>query len=182
MKKATCLILAVIFIFSSSVAVAETVIGKLHHQMWSGRAWSGSYSGEVVDGVPYGYGTWDVTDNDICFHYIGEWEDGKMHGDGGLYYWKTGEAYIGYFEDNKIVAGSEYINGIKWMDFDTRPDENGLQKMILYREDGSVIFDGYYSAKPEFWKGGIYSSDGKKLMNVEIMKESDFANVIDLFE
>ena len=182
MKKAACLILSIFFTFLSSVAFGETVDGKIHMQLWDGRSWRGMYSGEIMNGVPHGYGTWKVSDNDTAFHYIGIWESGNMHGNGGLYYWKTGEAYIGYFENNEIVEGTFYINGVKWMYFDTRTDENNFSKMILYREDGSIIFDGGYRKKPESWNGGIYSADGKKFMDVEIMDETNFAAVIELFE
>ena len=52
----------------------------------------GTYTGEVVGGVPHGQGTLTFPDGE---KYIGEFKDGNYHGQ-GTYTWSDGSRYVGY--------------------------------------------------------------------------------------
>ena len=59
----------------------------------------GIYEGQVLDGVPYGYGTWTGPEGE---EYVGEWKDGKENGQG---HWTTPDGYwlVGEFRDGEWV-------------------------------------------------------------------------------
>lgn len=50
----------------------------------------GTYSGETMNGIPNGFGVFETTNSSgINWHYIGQWENGEMSGEGGQY-WDDG--------------------------------------------------------------------------------------------
>ena len=93
MKRILALILVLVCLFS--VATAEKTAAELVSKMeivvdLSYVIRKGTYSGEMMDGVPHGFGVFETTNSDgVTWHYIGQWENGKMSGDGGQY-WDDG--------------------------------------------------------------------------------------------
>jgi len=56
------------------------------------------YSGDMVDGVPHGFGTWYYPDGKTA--YEGEWRDGRMHGEGVVFCCQDGSTvYTGEFNE-----------------------------------------------------------------------------------
>ncbi len=39
--------------------------------------------------------------------YVGEWKDGKRHGE-GTYTWSDGDKYVGEYKDGKSWNGTDY--------------------------------------------------------------------------
>ena len=64
---------------------------------------NGTYTGEVVDGVPHGQGIETYTDGT---KYVGEWKNGKYNGR-GTYTYADGVKFVGKFKN-----GVEYGDGI----------------------------------------------------------------------
>lgn len=59
----------------------------------------GSYSGEVVDGVPNGYGRFDSqNDSGDTWYYEGYFKNGRFDGQGGVY-WSDGYSEVGTYID-----------------------------------------------------------------------------------
>ena len=64
----------------------------------------GLYTGAVKDGVPHGYGVFTtVNDQGEKWHYLGEWENGKMCGEGGQY-WDYGRTQVGQYQNNDFSS------------------------------------------------------------------------------
>jgi hypothetical protein len=112
-----------------AAAVLEAELGRpsddAKEQVWCDMQVSemvhqgGAYSGEVLDGIPNGEGTWISPDGQ---QYVGQWQDGLWHGEG------THSA-----ADGSVNAG-EYENGYRngqstW----THPD--GRNYVGEFRED-----------------------------------------------
>ena len=58
----------------------------------------GTYSGETVNGIPNGFGVFETANSSgINWHYIGQWENEEIKGDGGMY-WDNGREEIGIFK------------------------------------------------------------------------------------
>jgi len=61
------------------------------------------YVGEWMNGKPHGQGTYTWTDGHT--KYIGQWKDDKRHGQ-GILVWLSGAIYVGEFQnDNKHGQG-----------------------------------------------------------------------------
>lgn len=61
---------------------------------------TGLYTGAVKDGVPHGFGVFTTTnDYNGPWHYMGEWENGVISGQGGMY-WDDGATRVGEFRNN----------------------------------------------------------------------------------
>ncbi len=69
------------------------------------------YKGEVKreyilfgDYILEGLGSMTYPDGD---KYVGEWKDGKRHGE-GTYTWSDGDKYVGEYKDGKSWNGTDY--------------------------------------------------------------------------
>jgi len=60
--------------------------------------------GVVKYGIPYGQGTYSLTDGR---KYVGEYKDGERHGQ-GTYTWSDGSKYVGEYEDGEPWNGTYY--------------------------------------------------------------------------
>lgn len=70
----------------------------------------GAYSGETVNGIPNGFGVFETANSSgINWHYIGQWENGKMSGEGGQY-WDDGRVEEGVFTENRLLCVSLMTN------------------------------------------------------------------------
>lgn len=121
----------------------------------------GKYTGQVVDGVPHGYGVF-VTENSsgIRWHYIGEWENGNMTGQGGQY-WDIGQCHVGTFENGDLQCGyvRQYESPYGWID--RTPNEHGCYSAIEYRADGSILLECCLDPKTgAYHMGTVYTKKG----------------------
>ena len=76
--------------------------------------YTGSYTGEVVNGFPHGQGNFaaDETEDEVAWVYDGSWENGHMNGDGSTS-WSDGFSETGVYQDDYLTGqGSEYIDGV----------------------------------------------------------------------
>lgn len=127
----------------------------------------GTYSGEVLDGIPNGEGTWISPDGQ---QYVGKWQDGFWHGEGtrtavdgsmstgeyrngkrnGQSTWRhpDGRTYVGEFRDDQMYGQGvhTFSNGDKY----TGTFENGKQhgQGTYEFSDGSVVAGEWQNGKP----------------------------------
>ena len=98
----------------------------------------GTYTGEVSNNVPNGQGTYTSPDG---MKYVGEWKDGKYHGQGTYIFGSgphLGDIYVGEWKDNKkhgqgtytFASGSKYVGEFK---------DGNPWKGTEYDKDGTVI-------------------------------------------
>lgn len=70
----------------------------------------GLYTGETLNGIPHGYGVFAAINTEgTPWHYLGQWVDGKMYGQGGCY-WDVGQCYVGTYRNNAFVGGERWVN------------------------------------------------------------------------
>ena len=98
-----CLLIGIALIQFPSLSIAEVL------SLDDGS----SYEGQVVDGVPHGYGTMSYSKGD---EYVGEFQNGNIHGRGTMSY-ANGEQYVGEWKDNEITGRGtfNYANGEKFV-------------------------------------------------------------------
>ena len=107
----------------------------------------GLYTGETVNGIPHGYGIFTATNSEgLNWHYLGEWANGCVTGQGGMY-WDNGQTQVGIFENGNLICGEfHYEDGSKvWLDM--RPNEQGHTHQKYFRSDNTVYMEGYYDAE-----------------------------------
>ncbi len=87
---------------NSSSKSQLTTTGTITHRDAIGI--DGTYTGELVDGIPNGQGTWIDADGN---QYVGSWKDGKQHGQGtGTS--PDGQKFVGEFKDGYSWDGFGY--------------------------------------------------------------------------
>lgn len=181
MKKLVVLLICFVLSFSAAaiaesspeIVVEMTCIVKMPDVIREGK-----YTGQIVNGVPHGYGVF-VTKNSegIQWHYLGEWENGKMTGQGGQY-WDVGQCHVGTFEDGNIQCG--YIiqsNGAyNWVD--RTPNNHGCYSGIIYRDDDSILME--YCFDPDtgaYHMGTTYTKSGEVFFSGTIGEGFDWSLV-----
>jgi len=93
---------------------------------------TGSYTGQIVDGLPQGYGTFTTSNSEgTIWYYEGFWEAGHLYGDGTTV-WEDGFSEGGWYED-------DFLNGEGWESW----------YGILRYEGGYV--DGYYHGQGTYY-------------------------------
>ena len=103
MRKLVCSLITLLLIFS--VALAESVTQANYELTIDDQTRIGKYTGNIENDVPNGYGIFETTNpNGFSWHYIGQWQDGLMHGDGAIY-WEDGSLEIGTYESGHFVFG-----------------------------------------------------------------------------
>lgn len=106
MKKVLTVLLSLCFIFTS--AHAESVVKMQYTLSTEDYTRDGYYTGEIVNGVPHGYGVFEaVNTSGESWHYIGQWSDGLMNGEGKTF-WDFGQIEIGAYE-NGLFSFGRYI-------------------------------------------------------------------------
>ena len=109
MKKIICIILIVLLSFSA--ALAESVTQRPYELVMEEGSRIGKYTGNMVNGKPEGYGIFVTTNpNGYSWHYIGNWKDGLMHGEGAVY-WEDGSLEIGEYEYGRFIFGYYSYDG-----------------------------------------------------------------------
>ena len=76
--------------------------------------YSGKYVGEFKDGKKHGQGTYNFRGGN---QYVGEFKDDKRHGQGTYTYAAVGEQYVGEFKDDKQhgQGTNTYASGAKYV-------------------------------------------------------------------
>ncbi len=66
----------------------------------------GIYTGQLLDGIPSGEGTWEHPDGS---NYEGHWQEGLAHGY-GIMVWPSGDKYEGQWQEDEIHGEGTYIS------------------------------------------------------------------------
>ncbi len=103
---------------------------------------NGYYTGETLNGIPHGYGIFVSKNSEgIEWHYIGEWQLGKMQGNGSTY-WDSNKHENGIYKDNDMVSGRiTYEMSEKIVDWYNQFDDEGHQYFEFV--SGDIIVKGY---------------------------------------
>lgn len=107
----------------------------------------GSYSGQHVDGIPYGSGVWTHPEG----FYDGEWKDGKAEGF-GVMTWVNGDRYEGEWKE-------DMLNGQGTFSFPNGEIYEGEWLKDMRHGQGTITYpDGdVYTGE---WKGNLYYGQG----------------------
>ena len=116
------------------------------------------YVGEILDGIPHGYGTYIFANGN---KYVGNFKDGKSHGYGTLTYGKgewEGEKYVGNFKDGNMHGYGTYIhaNGSKYVGEHSLGERHG-QGTFTWNNGNKLVGDAK-RGKP--WNVIMYDSVG----------------------
>lgn len=102
------LILLILILGITCTAAAESVTRFSYELMIGDTVRSGTYTGEILDGKPDGFGVFESENADgYKWHYIGEWKAGLMDGSGAIY-WEDGALEEGWYEKGDFKSG--YFN------------------------------------------------------------------------
>ena len=171
MKKIFSLILALVCLFSVSLAEETTVelVSKMEYVLELPNVIrKGTYSGETSNNIPHGFGVFETTNSDgINWHYIGQWENGEIKGDGGMY-WDNGQTEIGTFSESSLLCGTKRMGNDEsaWINYEL--NDHGHYEAKEYREDGSLRCECCIDPDSGLYhKGTIYTSDGKVFFSGE---------------
>lgn len=179
MKKLLAITLFLVLLFSLAQAeetLPETVVQMTYIVQMPEVIRKGKYTGEVKNGVPNGYGVFVTANSEgVVWHYLGEWLNGEMSGQGGCY-WDNGQSNVGSYEHSDMVCGELHTSTSYnvWVDYHL--NEHGCYEAIEYRTDGTVLFDGCINADTEnYHKGTVYTKDGKVFFSGEIGEGFDWS-------
>lgn len=171
MKKLFIVFALLVIVAFPASAEEETkdVVARISYTVeFTDVARTGEYTGETTNGVPDGFGVFVATnDNGIQYHYIGEWKDGAMFGQGGTY-WDSGTMHIGTYDKNNMIAGYLMNVGDFYEFVDSSPNDHGDYNVIYYRKDGSIFYEGCISMNADYHIGTFYTSDGKVFFSGEM--------------
>ncbi len=105
---------------------------------------TGTYTGEVLDGLPHGEGTFSTENEDgTAWYYEGEWQQGHFSGQGSSV-WEDGFIRSGqYRNDNVNGEGKEYWGGV--LRYEGSFSENVYNGQgTFYNYHGDVIYTGLF--------------------------------------
>ena len=130
---------------SRESGVTESVTDETISLSFSFGSRTGTYTGDLVDGIPQGYGTFTTTNTDgYEWTYDGEWVDGHMSGNGSTT-WEDGYYEIGvYVDDSMNGYGQKSYLGIVYFEGDIVNDVPEGQG-TLYNDHGEIVFSGEFS-------------------------------------
>ena len=139
------------------MVVQKTIIIKMYDVIREG-----TYTGEMQNGVPHGYGIFEaINSTGLKWHYVGAWLNGAMTGEGAQY-WDSGDNQIGLFENGELICGDRHNSSGRHSWIDNRPDDQGRIRVKLYRTDDTLYFDGYVDSEQQALIGGIfYNKNGQ---------------------
>lgn len=128
---------AICFILCSFICLAEqvevTTTGTIAWSVqWQGMIYTGTYTGELLEVYPHGYGEFegslsDENTSDAQIKYSGKWKEGKIHGKGILVDETTGITYEGKFSEGTL---------------------NGTFKQYTENDDTSYVISNYSKDLP----------------------------------
>ena len=105
---------------------------------------TGTYTGDIVDGLPHGYGTFESQNpSGMGWTYEGQWENGHFSGQGTTYY-EDGWIYTGYHEADVMVSGQIYTPEYLLYDGELLEyDYHGFG--TYYNPHGEAVYSGYWN-------------------------------------
>ncbi len=126
---------------------------------------TGMYTGEMVDGLPNGYGSFSTVNPDgLAWTYEGEWKNGHCNGQGTTS-WEDGFTEGGQYQN-------DYLNGYGWEYWDDVLQYEGEYldgefngQGTLYAYTGEVLYSG------AFQNGFIYESAEDRADRVGTVKD-----------
>lgn len=109
-----CMILFATTINVSNAETAESVTRAPYTADWGGEEIAGLYTGDMVNGLPEGFGVLEISEEDgqnlRARHYIGLWQEGLPSGEGAMY-WENGDRETGIFRDGVLYNGTRVKDG-----------------------------------------------------------------------
>lgn len=150
---AVLLILSLLLISLSSGGRAQGAAENVTKQItvhFRGFDKTGTYTGEAINGVPNGTGSFtSVNDDQLEWTYTGQWKDGAFDGEGSTV-WEDGWEERGLYVQNVLVSGQWVSNGTILYDGSFAwSDEEGNElydgEGSLYNDLGLLIFTGQFS-------------------------------------
>lgn len=159
------IVISMLILLLTTSGVAENVVKQEVAISIFGEKRSGIYTGSLNEkGEPDGYGAFEAINAEgVRWHYIGEWDNGKITGD-GWETWESGQTIVGAFEDNRPITVTRFLDTTdwQWLDYsDSFYVNNELVVRIKVYINKQLRFDGYYFPnKSEYYKGTRYNVDG----------------------
>ena len=180
MKKYFCSVCALLLLWS--IVLAEPVTRQLYELNLDGETRIGKYTGDVIDGIPDGYGVF-VTTNPSGFgwHYIGNWKNGLMHGDGGTY-WEDGSIELGTYENGHFIFGYYSYEGAKLELYNASTAVTLEDDSSLLDEKADRMMDGEVTTEPvEVMYIGNKNSRVFHVPNCESVQKMKEKNKVELY-
>jgi hypothetical protein len=121
----------------------------------------GTYTGQLIKGIPYGQGTWTDADGN---EYVGGWKAGLAHGQ-GTFTMVDGDKYVGEWKDGKMHgqgttvfgASARYDDGCKYVGEFRDNDLNGQGTLTCSGSDGYQRVGEFKDG--ELWNGKFVDAD-----------------------
>ena len=109
-----CILLFAPGVNAENIGTAESVTRAPYSADWGGEEIAGLYTGDMVNGLPEGFGVLEISEEDgqnlRARHYIGLWREGLPSGEGAMY-WENGDRETGIFRDGVLYNGTRVIGG-----------------------------------------------------------------------
>lgn len=128
-----------------TTAAVDTVVDKELVLTFDFGDFSGLYTGDLVNDLPNGYGSFMSSDSDgVAWVYDGQWVDGHFNGQGTTT-WEDGYSETGMYRNDYLNGeGKEYLYGsLRYEGTYTDAYHNG--QGTLYNHHGEVIFSGSFN-------------------------------------
>lgn len=141
MKKTLTVLCLLVLLFT--FAKAEPVSGMLWSVPVEGESRTGEYTGDTDGGIPNGFGIFLADGAEpYAWHYIGQWQDGLMHGPGAIY-WSDGSFEHGEYENGRFVYGTCNYDGAQ-ADVFSDPTSEYVHQLNLQADErlGEIIYVG----------------------------------------
>lgn len=128
--------------------------------------YEGIYTGDMVGGLPEGFGTFESYEPDgTTWYYTGNWVAGHMEGE-GLTYWDTGWTETGTYVGDKLNGyGEEYTDTFVVYQgnfVDNEYDGFGT----YYDSNGEIVFEGNWTT------GFIAETADERAVRVQAFKDT----------
>jgi hypothetical protein len=144
-------------------AAIETVTDQSMTLMFAFGERVGTYTGEVLNGLPHGTGTFSTeNDESTAWYYEGEWQQGHFSGQGSSV-WEDGFVQSGLYSNDYLSEGEEYWGGVlRYEGGFANGTYNG--QGTLYNYHGDVIYTGLFA------DGFISETAAARLSRVDAFK------------
>lgn len=166
----------ILLMFVPTMCIAEVVANLeiVLHLPHADR--EGTYTGEMEDGVPHGYGCFVREDASGAnsWIYVGEFEHGIFSGEGITAWLSEGGYDAGTYQDAVIVSGVKRMDDerLRW-EGKFNADGTVEGKAYIY---GNLFFEGTFSDNTPI-EGTLYDPDTGDVMSSGVYN-SDFLNLL----
>lgn len=158
MKKVLTLVLALTLAFPcASIAEKQTTSNLEVTIPFSFGSRTGVYTGEIIDGMPDGYGCFRTTNPEgEAWVYIGEFSNCDMNGQGETF-WSVGQYQSGIYKNGVLISGTEITSdGRKIVGtFANETDQSG-GFVKIYGADDVLFYEGGFSNDVANGYGKLY--------------------------